>query len=74
MDFFLTVTPLNLPTRWGNLILLRLKRNSIVPTQLSYSVNESHREDAVHGGAAGIMGQKHVAIRLSVPQVTPYES
>jgi hypothetical protein len=53
---------------------LLIKRNNRVPTQLSYSVNESHREDAVHGGAAGIMGQKHVAIRLSIPKETPYES
>ena len=43
-------------------------------TQLSYSVNESHREDAVHVGEAGVSGQKHEAIRLSIPKEKPYES
>jgi hypothetical protein len=43
-------------------------------TQLSYSVNDSLSEVAVHGGAAGISGQKHAAKRLSVPQEKPYES
>jgi hypothetical protein len=43
-------------------------------TQLSYSINESLSEVAVHVGEAGMSGQKHVAKRLSVPKETPYES
>ena len=46
----------------------------------SYSVNESLSEVAVRdseGGLpdeAGVLGQKHVAIRLSVPKETHYEN
>ena len=43
-------------------------------TQLSYSINESHREDAVRDSSAGAKGQKHAAIRLSVPKEMPDES
>ena len=44
------------------------------PPQLSYSVNESLSEGAVHVGKAEISGQKHATKRLSVPKETPYQS
>jgi len=55
-------------------ITLRKVKNSFTPTQLSYSFKDSHRDDAVHGGEAGILGQKHLAIGLSVPKERHYES
>ena len=74
------MSPLLISPQGEKPILLRFKRNSRVPTQLSYSVNERLSGDAVHVGEAGlpaevgIQGQKHLAIRLSVPQEMPNES
>jgi len=67
------ITPLNHPSRGEtDFYFVSQKIEEFLP-QLSYSINESLSEVAVHGGEAGMSGQKHVAIRLSVPKETPYE-
>jgi hypothetical protein len=74
--------PLNPPSKGGKYTyscfdfktINSLNKNSRSPTQLSFSVNESPSEVAVRDSFAGAKGQKHEAIRLSVPKETPCES
>ena len=53
---------------------LHLQEMLFLPSQLSYSVNESLSGGAVRDSYAGAKGQKHAAVGLSVPKETPYES